>query len=428
MTWPRSPRASPRERGTTYVLMGAPRPRSAAAPRLARSRPALPPAARAARDRPADRGRPDPARGGTEMTPVEIVAVAIAATSMVVAGVLFWRQRRGPLAPANRRILFPFSGSDSPATRSTQPCAWPTPSTRRSFPPIWPRCRSTCRSTHPSHASAKQRSRCWRRSSSGRPAAHVEVDSRIETRAHDPPRPHAGFSTRRTTTGSSRLRQPTDPTASDPTTYAGSSTTPGASSWSCAPPSTCRCAMGTERSARSAERHRAGIRTYKDLVEIPVLTPELAGITLRCEQGVPEVWSATSLSTSEVPVMSVESVSAPGGLVDLARRPALSLRVFVWRSRLDYELAAGADPGARPALALRAAQLVHPRHRRKAAACVERLVEEFDADRGWWFSAAIPFLRDQVAEARGTLLWLAEAFAPPSESNRAEWRCCAATV
>lgn len=107
--------------------------------------------------------------------------------------------------------------------------------------------------------------------------------------------------------------------------------------------------------------------------------------------------------------MSVESVSAPGGLVDLARRPALSLRVFVWRSRLDYELAAGADPGARPALALRAAQLVHPRHRRKAAACVERLVEEFDADRGWWFSAAIPFLRDQVAEARGTLLWLAEA-------------------
>jgi hypothetical protein len=107
--------------------------------------------------------------------------------------------------------------------------------------------------------------------------------------------------------------------------------------------------------------------------------------------------------------MSVESVSAPGGLVDLARRPALSLRVFVWRSRLDDELAAGADPGARPALALRAAQLVHPRHRRKTAACVERLVEDFDADRGWWFSAAIPFLRDQVADARGTLLSLAEA-------------------
>jgi hypothetical protein len=96
-------------------------------------------------------------------------------------------------------------------------------------------------------------------------------------------------------------------------------------------------------------------------------------------------------------------------LIGLARRPALSLRVFVWRSRLDEELAAGADPGARPALALRAAQLVSPRHRRQAAACVERLVEDFDADRGWWFSAAIPFLRDQVAEARGTLLSLAEA-------------------
>ncbi len=46
------------------------------------------------------------------MTPVEIVAVAIAAISMAVAGVLLWRQRGGPLAPSNRRILFPFSGSD----------------------------------------------------------------------------------------------------------------------------------------------------------------------------------------------------------------------------------------------------------------------------------------------------------------------------
>jgi hypothetical protein len=113
--------------------------------------------------------------------------------------------------------------------------------------------------------------------------------------------------------------------------------------------------------------------------------------------------------------MSVESVSAPWGLIDLARRPALSLHVFVWRSRLDAELAAGADPGARPALALRAAQLVHPRHRVKAAACVERLVEEFDADRGWWFSAAIPFLRDQIAEARVTLLSLAEALRAPEQ-------------
>jgi hypothetical protein len=43
------------------------------------------------------------------------------------------------------------------------------------------------------------------------------------------------------------------------------------------------------------------------------------------------------------------------------------------------------------------------------AVSLERLIKELDADRGWWFSAAIPFMRDQAAEARGTLLLLARA-------------------
>lgn len=93
---------------------------------------------------------------------------------------------------------------------------------------------------------------------------------------------------------------------------------------------------------------------------------------------------------------------------DLARRQALKLRVLVRRTQLDQEIAAGVDPGSRPALALRAAQLLRPRNRRRLAASLERLIEELDADRDW-FSAAIPFLRDQVAEARGTLLSLARA-------------------
>jgi len=46
------------------------------------------------------------------MTPVEIVAVAIAGASLVGVGVLLWRQRRGPLAQSARRILFPISGSE----------------------------------------------------------------------------------------------------------------------------------------------------------------------------------------------------------------------------------------------------------------------------------------------------------------------------
>lgn len=109
---------------------------------------------------------------------------------------------------------------------------------------------------------------------------------------------------------------------------------------------------------------------------------------------------------------SVDSAaSRPLGrrLADLARRQALKLRVFAWRTQLDEELARGVDPGSRPALALRAAQLLRPRYRRLMAASLERLIEELDADRDWRFSPAIPFVRDRVGEARGTLLSLAEA-------------------
>jgi hypothetical protein len=108
-------------------------------------------------------------------------------------------------------------------------------------------------------------------------------------------------------------------------------------------------------------------------------------------------------------VTSVELVSAPAGLGELGRRLALRVHVFFGRSRLDEQLAAGADPGAQPELTLRAAQLVRPRQRRRLAARAEWLVAEYDAERGWWLSAAIPCLRVQVREARGTLLSLAEA-------------------
>jgi hypothetical protein len=97
----------------------------------------------------------------------------------------------------------------------------------------------------------------------------------------------------------------------------------------------------------------------------------------------------------------------------LAKRQALRPAAFVRRFRLDSELAAGADPRSRPTLALRADQLVHRHYRRRLAASVERLVREADADRGYWFSAAIPFLHDQVAEARGTLLAIVEALRAP---------------
>ena len=97
-----------------------------------------------------------------------------------------------------------------------------------------------------------------------------------------------------------------------------------------------------------------------------------------------------------------------------APRPRVSattawLRAVLLRGRLDAQLAAGLDPQSDPALALRAKQLIHARNRRRLARSVEHLVEEVEADRNWWLSAAVPFLRDQVVEARGTLVALAGA-------------------
>jgi len=93
------------------------------------------------------------------------------------------------------------------------------------------------------------------------------------------------------------------------------------------------------------------------------------------------------------------------------RRPSATawLRAMVFRGALDGRLAAGLDPDSDPALALRARRLIRSRNRRRLARSVEHLVEEVDADRNWWLSAAVPVLRDQVVEARGTLVALAGA-------------------
>jgi hypothetical protein len=74
------------------------------------------------------------------------------------------------------------------------------------------------------------------------------------------------------------------------------------------------------------------------------------------------------------------------------------------RAHLDAELAAGLNPSSRPALDLRAAQLVRPGYCGRLAASVEHLIDEVDA--GWRprMSSAIPFRHDQVASARATLL------------------------
>jgi hypothetical protein len=91
---------------------------------------------------------------------------------------------------------------------------------------------------------------------------------------------------------------------------------------------------------------------------------------------------------------------------DLGWRPVLKLRVFVGRTHLDAELAAGVDPYSTALLELRAAQLLRPRYRRQLAVALhERLMA---ALRGPRWSSAVPVVREQIAEASGTLLSLAQ--------------------
>ena len=94
-------------------------------------------------------------------------------------------------------------------------------------------------------------------------------------------------------------------------------------------------------------------------------------------------------------------------IVAVTRDRALRLRVRCFHWELDSRLADGVDPASDPALAVRAAQLLSARHRRRLADAVERVVREADATPHPSFSVVLGIARDQVAEARGSLLFLA---------------------
>jgi hypothetical protein len=90
-----------------------------------------------------------------------------------------------------------------------------------------------------------------------------------------------------------------------------------------------------------------------------------------------------------------------------SRHPLVRVRVLWSHWSLDAKLAAGIDPASDPALILRAGQLRSARHRRRLAVSVERLAGEADATRTPGFTSAVPVVRDQVADARDSLLFLA---------------------
>jgi glycine/D-amino acid oxidase-like deaminating enzyme len=89
------------------------------------------------------------------------------------------------------------------------------------------------------------------------------------------------------------------------------------------------------------------------------------------------------------------------------RHPLLWLRVRWSHWSLDARLAAGIDPASDPALIMRAGELRSPRHRRRLARSIERVAGESDVTRRPAFTAAVPLVREQVADARESLLFLA---------------------
>ena len=100
-------------------------------------------------------------------------------------------------------------------------------------------------------------------------------------------------------------------------------------------------------------------------------------------------------------------MGSPRRLTRFVEDLALRAQVRWSQPSLDARLAVGDDPTSDPALALRAAQLGSYRHRRRLAGWIEQLVREADATRSSGISAAVPVVREQVSEARDSLLFLA---------------------
>jgi hypothetical protein len=89
------------------------------------------------------------------------------------------------------------------------------------------------------------------------------------------------------------------------------------------------------------------------------------------------------------------------------RSTLLRLRVRLSHWTLDTLLVAGIDPAGEPALALRAEQLRSRRHRQRLASWLERLARESESA-GAGLGSAAPILREQVLEARDSLLLAAQ--------------------
>jgi hypothetical protein len=90
------------------------------------------------------------------------------------------------------------------------------------------------------------------------------------------------------------------------------------------------------------------------------------------------------------------------------RRLALKAVLALSRWHLDSQLATGVNPGESLRLRLWAEQITTPSSRRRLALSLMRVANEAGARAKPALSAAIPLRRDQVAESRETLAFLAQ--------------------
>jgi hypothetical protein len=95
----------------------------------------------------------------------------------------------------------------------------------------------------------------------------------------------------------------------------------------------------------------------------------------------------------------------------------LRLRVAAHDDSLDSALARGADPASRPQLAMRAAQLELPRHRRVLARTLRRFVDEASGSRPPARAAAVAISRGQILAHASDVLALADRLEGPQPAH-----------
>jgi len=115
------------------------------------------------------------------------------------------------------------------------------------------------------------------------------------------------------------------------------------------------------------------------------------------------------MSTVRSPVPAEAQPLASPRLRTLPARPTVltRLRVAIHRDALDTALAAGADPSRQLELAIRAAQLERPRHRRALAKTLRRCVVESRAPLPPVRATPVVIARKQIREQADDVLALA---------------------